>query len=430
MISWDIFGYYLYLPATFLHHDIGLHDFSWVQHILDTYHPTAGFYQAYPGPEGAYVMKYPMGLALLYLPFFFAGHVAAWLSGMPADGFSMPYQVAIAFGSVVYAIIGLWYLRKMLLHFFNEKVTSLCLIILVGATNYLHLTAFDGAMPHNYLFTLFALVGWLTIRWHTEPRARYIILIGVLSGLAILIRPTSGWIILIPLLWVPDRWKEKLKLIRLHPVQILVAVAGLAMVVSLQLIYWRWVTGHWFYYSYEKNEKLQWLAPYLREVLFSYRKGWLVYSPVMIFALAGFIPMVFKLRSVFPAVVLFFICYLLTVSSWPTWWYGGSFGQRVLMETYVFLALPLGAWVDWMIRRKWVIKIPVLLVIALMTVLSLFQTWQYYHFILDASRMTKATYWRIFGQTRYNGEDQCYLIPPESITEYDSIPKTRGGVRS
>jgi len=77
ILSWDVFGYYLYLPATFIHHDLGISDFSWLQQILDTYHPTNGFYQAYMGPTGNYVMKYPMGLAILYAPFFFIGHLFA-----------------------------------------------------------------------------------------------------------------------------------------------------------------------------------------------------------------------------------------------------------------------------------------------------------------------------------------------------------------
>ncbi len=90
IISWDVVGYYLYLPATFIHHDAGIKDFSWLQGILDTYKPTIGFYQAYTGPAGEYVMKYTMGLAILYEPFFFIAHWIAPVLGYPADGFSLP----------------------------------------------------------------------------------------------------------------------------------------------------------------------------------------------------------------------------------------------------------------------------------------------------------------------------------------------------
>lgn len=32
-ISWDVLGYYLYLPATFIHHDPMLNDITWLKQI-------------------------------------------------------------------------------------------------------------------------------------------------------------------------------------------------------------------------------------------------------------------------------------------------------------------------------------------------------------------------------------------------------------
>ena len=214
ILSWDVFGYYLYLPATFIYHDLGLKDFSWLQHILDTYKPTIGFYQAYMGPAGDYILKYTMGMSVAYSPFFFIGHIYALLSGFPADGFSLPYQVSVAFGSVIIAITGIWIFRRVLLKFFSEGVTSLVMILVVLGTNYFQLTAYDGAMPHNVLFTLYALILYLTILWHDHQRVKYAIFLGLTIGLTILIRPTSAVIVLIPLLWgihdkesVLDKWK-------------------------------------------------------------------------------------------------------------------------------------------------------------------------------------------------------------------------------
>ena len=106
VISWDVFGYYLYLPAKFIHHDLGIRNFAWVQEILNTYHPTVGFYQAYPGPAGDYVLKYPMGMAIMYSPFYFCGQVLAHLTGYSPDGFTLPYQLSIACGGLVYTVIG------------------------------------------------------------------------------------------------------------------------------------------------------------------------------------------------------------------------------------------------------------------------------------------------------------------------------------
>jgi len=417
IISWDVFGYYLYLPAAFLHHDLGLKDFAWVQHILDTYHPTMGFYQAYPGPAGDYVMKYPMGLALLYSPFFLAGHFFALICGFPRDGFSLPYQVSLAMGGIVYAAIGLWFLRKILIRYFTPVVTALILFITVLGTNYFELTAFDGTMPHNYLFTIYALIVWLTIRWHEDPRWKYAIPIGLLCGLSILVRPTAGIIVLVPLLWnLGDRNSLAIKrtLIRRNIMQVVIMILCLFLVVSFQLVYWKVYAGSWLYYSYEKGEKLQFLAPYLWKVLFSYKKGWLVYTPVLIFALLGFIPLFHRIKNLFLSIFIFFLAHLLIIASWPTWWYGGSLSQRAMMESYLLLAFPLGAFIQWIRERKPAIRTLTFLMLTLLVILNLFQTWQYLNFILDPVRMTKKYYWTVFGKTTINKDDLRYLEPPET----------------
>jgi len=105
ILCWDVFGYYLYLPLKFIYHDLGLHDESIVHSILEQYNNSETFYQAIRLPEGNHVMKYSMGLSILYSPFFFIGHIIAKLSGYAADGFSDPYQFSIFFGGIIYSIL-------------------------------------------------------------------------------------------------------------------------------------------------------------------------------------------------------------------------------------------------------------------------------------------------------------------------------------
>ena len=412
ILSWDVFGYYLYLPATFIYHDLGLKDFSWVQHILDTYRPTFGFYQAYLGPVGDYVLKYPMGLAILNAPFFFTGHFFAWMLGFPRDGFSMPYQVAVSMGGLVYSIAGIGILRKVLLHFFRDRIVAFTLVLIVLGTNYFQLTAYDGAMPHNYLFTLYALIVWLTIRWHESPKIRDAIFLGTAIGLAVLARPTCAVIILVPLLWGiidKDSLKRKWDLVRTHVLQILLLILFLAGVTFFQMIYWKIHGGSFFYYSYESTEKLQWIAPYLWQVLFSFKKGWLVYAPMMIFPVIGFYFLAEKNKRLFFPVFIFFLVNILIIASWPTWWYGGSLGQRTMMESYAILAIPLGYFLRRLVTWNPFIKFPVYIVFLFFILLNLFQTWQYMNFIIDPSNMTRKYYQAVFGRTSATEESKQLL---------------------
>jgi len=107
-LSWDVMGYYLYLPAGLIYKD--LEKVAFKEEIIKKYNPTAGFYQAFKHEKsGNYVMKYSIGLAVLYSPFFLLGHAYALISDYPPDGFSLPYQIAISWGSLFIAFLGLWF---------------------------------------------------------------------------------------------------------------------------------------------------------------------------------------------------------------------------------------------------------------------------------------------------------------------------------
>lgn len=419
VLSWDVFGYYLYLPAQFIYHDIGISDFGWLQKILDQYAPTIGFYQAYMGPAGEYVMKYPVGMAILYAPFFFLANMLATPLGFEADGFSLPYQVSVALGCVLYAIAGIWFLRKILLSFYSDAVTTAVMILLVLGTNYFQLSAYDSAMVHNSLFTIYTLIIWFTIKWHAGPKWRNAVPIGLFVGMASLVRPTEVISALIPVFWgICDResWRKKWSMVTSNWSQVAGIVLIVFLVGSIQLIYWKIHAGRFVYWSYEKGESLEFLAPYISEVLFSWKKGWLIYAPMMIFPVAGFIFLFKRKREIFWAAFLFFAVNLLIVSSWTTWWFGGSLGQRSLMQSYAVMALPFGAFIDWMWKRRLWLRIPFVITAIFFICLNLFQTWQYMTWIIDPSRMTQEYYWAVFGRRSVPEGAKKYL---ELVENFD-----------
>jgi hypothetical protein len=167
-------------------------------------------------------------------------------------------------------------------------------------------------------------------------------------------------------------------------------------------------------------------------ILVSYRKGWFIYTPMMLFIIPGFYLLWKKDRSLFQPVFIFLAVNLLLVSSWTGWWYSGSFGMRALMESYVLASIPLAALVAWLGRCKTPLRIITGAVMIFFILLNLFQTWQYMNFILDPSRITKAFYWRTFGKTHSSPRDALYLLPEENNVketlenEGDYIPHCSG----
>ncbi|MEM1219537.1 MAG: hypothetical protein AAGH79_11515, partial [Bacteroidota bacterium] len=412
-ISWDVSGYYLYLPALFIYQD--LRDLEFFPKIMDTYRPATMMGQAFEHESGSYVMKYPLGQAIAYSPWFALGHFYAKNSAAyPADGFSYPYQVAISWGSLLMAFFGLTILRLVLLRFFSDGVTAIVLLSLVLSTNYLNYAAIDFALTHNYLFTYYALLLYAVIRWYEQPTWGWSILIALCLGLAALTRPTEIIACLIPVLWGWSRWSDWTKQWNIwqpHLPKLIGMILLVGLLGSLQLIYWKYASGDWIVYSYQ-DQGFSWLNPHVKNVLFSARKGWLVYTPYMALSLVGFFFWYRNQRPYFWAIFLFSVLNFWIVSAWDIWWYGGSFGQRAMVQSYALLALPLGAFWTWVLKKNWSTGLFGLITLGCVW-LNVLQTWQAHKGILDPEYMTKAYYWRTFGKTEMDPRDKFLLDIPE-----------------
>ncbi|MBI1224779.1 MAG: hypothetical protein GC192_06045 [Bacteroidetes bacterium] len=431
-LAWDVSGYYLYLPATFIYHD--LKQVKFLPTIIGKYQPSFTPDQVIPAENGNQVMKYSSGMAVLYLPFFAIGHGLAKLTNYPADGFSLPYQAAVHLGGVFMAILGLWFLRKTLLHYFPDRIVGWVLLLISLGTNFFNYATFDAANAHGWLFMLLALLTYLTIRWYERPKLRITIGIGACIGLAALVRPTEILFAIVPLLWgigSLSEFQQRLNFFKKNYLQLFVAASVTAAIGFIQLAYWKYVSGHWFVYSYGE-QGFSFLEPNFSNVFFSYKKGWLVYTPLMLFALLGFLPLNLKRESNYEtsesglsteikgkrlststsnikfSILLFFLLNTWVVCAWDIWWYGGAFGQRAMIQSYPLLAFPLAAFLVFVGKktwRQWMFG-PLL---AGCVVLNLFQTYQAHWGPWDPEAMNRAFYWRIFAKTKNDPYDRLLL---------------------
>lgn len=420
VLTWDVFGYYLYLPAKFIYNDVGLVDQSWLNAIFDTYDPSSTLYQAVKLDNGNWVIKYTLGWSILLAPFFFIAHIIAEPLGFAADGFSEPYQFLMIIGGVFYAIIGLVFTNKILKYFYSSRVTNIVLLLIVLGTNYFQLTAIDGTLlSHNLLFSLYAVLIFYTIKWHDKPSYTRAVLIGVSLGLIILIRPSEVVAIFIPLLWyhkADKYWIGKFTLLKSNLLQILLVSVLVFGSFFTQMIYWKLITGDFLYYSYTNaGEGLDFLAPHTIDFLFSFRKGWIIYTPMVIFSFWGIFKMIQKRNWMFISIVVFVVLDIYIASSWTTWWYaGGSFSSRSMEPAYVLLTIPLGYLItelnSWTYSRKLFLG----MVLSFFVVLNLFQTWQFYDGIISKQRMTMAYYFKTFGRIDVSDEDKKLLLVKRS----------------
>jgi hypothetical protein len=397
-LSWDVAGYYLYLPAVFIYGDVKQYAFG--EALLEKYR-FAHELPAYPHAGGSRVIKYSIGQALQFLPWFAAGHLAAHLLGFPADGFSPPYQWAVGLGSLLVALLGLWMLRKVLLRYFSDAATALTLLLLVLGTNYLDYAAINGAMTHNWLFTVYALLLYATIRFYEKPSWAAAAAIGILVSWAALTRPTDIISVLIPLLWgIRSRadLAERFALWRRHLPKLALAGVLTALAGLVQLAFWKYATGSWVVYSYQE-QGFSWLRPNLADGLFSYRSGWLTYSPLLLFALTGFVPLFRRYRGLFWTALIMGLLYVYLTFAWDIWWYGSSLGQRAMVQSYPVFALPLAAMVQWILNRRRAVQAAFWVLAGVFVWYNLWLT-RHAHSggLLRPGEMTRGYFWKVVGR--------------------------------
>ena len=429
IISWDVFGYYLYLPQLFIYNDLGINDIENLNNIVATYHNTATLYQIWQTETGDWLIRYTSGQAVMFAPAFFVSHAVALATDFPADGFSLPYQIGLLAGCFIYFAVAFALLRLILLHFFNDKITAVTMSVVFLGTNLFANTLFNIAGVHSQLFFLYAIIVLFTIRWHEKQTWKNILPIAVAAGLIIITRPTDVICLLIPFLWnVTGKmgWKNKAALLQKNFPQLVVSAIIVCAIGSLQMVYWKIYSGHLLIDSYNNPaEGLDFFYPHIFGVLFSFRKGWFVYTPLMVVAFAGFIFVWKEKRNSFYALFIFMLIDIYLVSCWSCWWYAVSFSQRAFVPAYIVMAVPLGFVIRFFDEKPMKFRLPFFLLVSLLIVLNLFQTWQYEKQIIDGSRMTKAAWAANFFKTDAGSCDDRLLLIKRDFSGIDAMDSAR-----
>ncbi len=406
----DGLSYYGYLPLTFVYKDLKMSFYNSTDMALKSrFHNLPK-----KTPTGNYLLPTTMGVTYLISPFFVVSHITAFITGQKTDGYSMVYAIGLMLSMLFYLFIGLLFLRKILLLFFNEYITSFTLISIVLGTNLLYY-ATAHLTSHIYSFSLISVFIYTTIIWYRNPNKKNSAFIGFLLGLITLIRPTNLLLLIIFVLWGVITWKDLKERIVFFFSKIdlvLIMVFIFILVWIPQFLYWKTVAGSFLFWSYGNDASFFFNNPQIINVLFSYRKGWLLYTPIMIFAIAG-IPFLWRyLRKSTIPIAIFVPLFIYVMSCWWSWWYGSSFSQRPMIDIYAILAIPYAAFIKFVNHRKKYLKSFIYFVFLFLIFLNLFQTWQYKNWLIDSIKMTKESYWLNFLKTEADPEYKNYLVMP------------------
>lgn len=398
----DVNQFYSYLVAGVIHKDLSF-----------KYKNNRGYWLT-KNKNGNNLPRTTIGMSLMYSPFFVIGHVVALSSDYKADGYSLPYSNWLKIGTYFYVIFAFYLLYLSLLYFFKPLIAGISILVTFLGTNLFYYTLAEGEMSHSYLFFLFSIIIYFTIKWHRYQKRRQLFILAFFLGLSVLIRPTSIILVLFPLLY-GSSITAKIKVLLSNWKSLILAIPVFLIPIFLQMLYWKIYGGNWIIWSYGE-EHFYFKNPHILDFLFSYRKGWLLYTPVMVLAVFGLFKLnktIKQMRFVIP-IILIIVIYVL--SSWWSWWFGGSLGSRVMVEFYALLIFPLASAIYYFSKIKYA-TIGLVLALSFCIFYNMLATNKYRWSQLHWDSMTKESFWQTFSHLNMNHQQKQkfnkLLSPPD-----------------
>ena len=128
----------------------------------------------------------PIGSAVLWAPFYAAGHLWAKLSGAAADGYSQPYISAVAYGSACYGLAAVL-LSAAIARRIAGRGLAASLAIAAGTPLLFYIYIAPPMSHANSAFAV-SLFLWLWLRARERWRVRDALLLGLAGGLMAMVR--------------------------------------------------------------------------------------------------------------------------------------------------------------------------------------------------------------------------------------------------
>jgi len=195
IIESDAKGYYAYLPAVFIYHDLNFSFFNRIE--KETYYDPNFYYEYLRTENNKTFDKYYVGTAICLSPFFLLGHAITVFTGLPADGYSYYYTMMVHLGALFYLLLALFGLLKLLQAYqINDKPAAVVLAAMVFGTNLFYYVVTEFAMSHLYSFTAITWFCLYTRKYFSGHENKYLVYNALLLGIITLIRPVNLLVIL------------------------------------------------------------------------------------------------------------------------------------------------------------------------------------------------------------------------------------------
>jgi hypothetical protein len=374
---------------------------------------------------------FTVGSSMLWAPFLVPVHYALLTLQrfgihVRANGYSRPYLITMALATALYGFLGLLISFRLACIYTEERWALLGTLGIWFASSLPVYMYFNPSWSHAHSVFAVAVFLWYWQRTRQRRTPTQWVILGLISGLALDVYYANIAVLLVPFLeslqgywrsWrAPGRDWQTLR--RLFGGNLLYCLATLTAflptLITRQIIY-----GHPLSFGYGDVDVAQWTSPRLASVLFSSDHGLLVWTPILIPAVAGLFLLRRHDRALAAYLVTAFLAlyYLIAIDSC---WDGiSSFGNRFFISlTPLFvlgLAVSLSEFAKWLgkERRAMAIASSVTALLILWNLAFIFQ-WGM-HMVPARGPIS----WKQMVR------NQILAVPPRAATEFASYFENR-----
>jgi hypothetical protein len=384
VIDGDAKDYYSYLVSIFIDKNLGHQDTTpW--YVIQT-------------PTGT-INVHTIGVSLLLLPFFLIGYAWASLFGYEVNGFSAPFEKMISIGALFYAMMGLYFIRKLLIKLnIKDFAIAAILVLIFFGTHLLNYSLNEPAMSHVYSFGLISAFFYFSYQVFNSGERKYFGWAAFLLALVTLVRPINIIALGIVPFW-SDSFKEFIQRMRYiffrQTKTMIIAGVIFKLTILIQGFVWLAQNGKIAQWSYKDNG-LYFFSPNTLKMLFGFNSGFFIYTPLCLLLMWGFVPLfkenAFKFFSMF--LFLIFVLYLFSCHWAYTYFDGLSIRPMVdFMPVFAILGAKLISSLQGKLKT---VTLPALGVFA---VLNLVTCYQYKAGILPPAGMNYEKFKYVFLKT-------------------------------
>jgi hypothetical protein len=317
-------------------------------------------------PTGHAQSAASIGPAILWAPFFGAGHLVARALGarhpdINANGISFPYRQAVCVAGLFYGVIGCWFCFRLARRFYGPALGGLAVALTVTGSFLLWYLVKEPSMTHGPSMAAVAAFVWTwSATRDSRMRAAQVedvplrsraltqwAWLGVVAGIMTLIRWQNALFAVLPAIDAVTALARGAR--ASDPGRIRRVLTGgtafcacAAVTFLPQMIAWRAMYGSWLAVS-PLGPQIRWFDPQVVDILWSSRNGLFSWSPILYVGAIGFVMFVLRQPAVGAPMLAGIVLMTYFNACIQDWWGSDGFGGRRFDGTIPFFCLGVAA---------------------------------------------------------------------------------------